>query len=484
MAVKRAPTFGESITSLLILAFFIVVGCLIMKLRIEMMMIFATIGVAFLAMRLGMTWNEIEDAISNKIKMAIPVLLLMISVGLVIAAFMYSGSIPMLLYYGIKWISPEYLYVSAMIGCMITSLATGTSWGSIGTMGVTMMGIAAGLGLPLDITAGACLCGAVFGDKLSPMSETTNLAPLCAGSTLYEHIYSLLYTTLPGTIVAFVVFYMVGSNISAGGAAIPENAVATMATLGKIYSWNVILLLPFLIILFCALKKYPAVPTMLAASLTAVALGFAYQGFDLAKGIQACVFGFKVNMIYADQVTKDIMTLLNRGGMTSMINVILIVFFGYSYAGIVTKTGMLETALRPIANGIKSTFSLIISTLVTMFFLFGAVGSAYAPFLITGDMYRKIYAEKGIRLNVLSRCLEDIGTIIGQFMPWSATGMFYASTLGLSIFGDGGYAPWVILGYASPIMAVICAATGFGIFKMSKEEQEKEMKKLEELEAK
>ena len=475
MSAKRLPTYAESLSSILILVFFIVVGCLLMKLRIEMMLILASIGAAVLAIRLGMTWEEIEQAISQKIMQAIPVLLLMISIGLVISSFMFSGSIPLLLYYGIKWINPEFLYVSAMVVCMITSLATGTSWGSIGTMGVSMMGIAAGLELRLDITAGACLCGAIFGDKLSPMSESTNLAPLCAGSTLYQHIYSMLWTTIPGTIIAFIVFYMMGMDISAAGSSIPENAVKTMTQLDSIYDWNLILLLPFFIILIAAIKKVPPVPTMLAASLTAITLGVFWQGFDLVQGVAAGVNGFKVNMIFSDPVGKDIQTLLNRGGMKSMIGVILVVFFGYSYAAIVTKTGMLEIALRPILKGIRSTFSLVVSTLVIMFTLFAAVGSFYAPCLITCDMFRNIYIERGIRLNVLSRSIEDIGTIIGQFLPWSASGMFYASSLGLPIFGDGGYAAWCIIGYASPIMALICAATGIGIFKMTSEEQKKHL---------
>ena len=477
--VKRPATFGEAVASILGMAIIIAVGYIGFGLRVEPLMICSAILAAFLAKRLGFKWSELEEGVCQKLIQATPAILIMWTIGMVIGTFMYSGSIPMIIYYGLMIINPQYLYVCAFLVCIILSTVTGTSWGSAGTIGVAMMGVAAGLGVPLHITAAAVVCGAIFGDKLSPLSETTNLAPLCAGTGLYKHIGSMLWTTIPATIISFFVFFFAGFTIQIESSELPESAVNTMNILNEMYDWNIVMLIPFIIILVCAFTKQPPVPTMVGASFAAIAIGAITQGFDLASGVAASVNGFTVDMIYDSEVTSEVAGLLNRGGMKSMVGIIIVIYCGYVYAAIISKAGFLETALRPVIKRANSRVSVVTAALATDFIILCCAGSSYVAHIMVGEMYKKSFIKNGMDLRVLSRSMEDVGTMMAPLIPWGASGAFYIATLGVPIFGEGGFAPWAFNTWLNPIIAIILAATGIGMYKLTKEQQDEELAKLE-----
>lgn len=471
----RQPTFAESVFAFLLMFFFVLVGYLIMGMRIELMMVAAAAGAGVMAWRLGYTWSDLEGAISQRIVSATPAILIIWVIGIVIATFIFSGSIPMMIYYGIQLVNPKYLLISAFLMCLIFSVVTGTSWGSAGTVGVAFMSISEGLGIPLHITAGAVISGAVFGDKMSPLSETTNLAAATAGANLYDHIKSMMWTTIPAGLITFVFFLIVGNVIGTGGGG-SSSSIQMLDGLDSIFNWNLLLILPLVIILIGAILKKPPVPTMLLGALSAVILGVVFQGFTLQNGTNAAFSGFNVSMIPGaaeGSISDGVMTLLNRGGIMSMVSVVIIIYCGYAYTAIVSKAGFLETALNPLYSRVQKRGPLMVTTLFMELLILLVSGTSYAVAILIPEMFKKAFLKAGMPPKVLSRSIEDVGTMMAPFIPWGTSGAFYIATLGVAPFGSGGYAIWTVLSYTTPLIAIILAFTGVGIYKMTKEESSK-----------
>lgn len=475
----RKPTFAEAMLVLVGFAVIVAVGYIGFGLRVEPLMCLAAVLAGIIAYRCGFTYGQMEEGMCKKVYQAAPAMFIIWTTGMVMAAMMYSGSIPMVIYYGLQVINPQYLYLCAFLVCCIMSVITGTSWGSAGTIGLAMFGVAQGLGVDPVITVAAVISGAIFGDKLSPLSETTNLAPLCAGTTLYEHIGSMLYTTIPTAVVAGAVYFFAGTRLDVANEGLPQTAIDMMKNLDAIFEWNILLLLPFVIILASALLKLPPVPSLFAAAVVSLLLGAGVQGFDLVTGAKSLIDGFTAESIFGGALDADVVTLLNRGGMKSMVGVIVILFCGYTFIGVISATGILDIAVKPILKMINGRVSLIFATLVTDLIVLLCSGSSYPAHIVAGEMYKKKYIELGLDLKVLSRSMEDVGTMLAPLVPWGSSGAFYMATFGIAIFGADGYALWAINTWFTPVMAMICAITGFGMIKMSAEKQKAEMEKYE-----
>ena len=461
----RKPTFTESVLVVFPAMVFIAVGCLAFKMKPEFLMIIAAAYAALWAMRLGYGWNELQESISEKLKTATPILLIMWAVGISIASFMMSGAIPMIVYYGLKWINPQHVLTAALVMGMLLSVFTGSSFTAIGTAGVAFMGVAAGMGIPLGIVAGASTCGALFGDKLSPLSDTTQAAPLAAETDIFAHIHSMLYTTLVPTVVAFVVFWIQGNKYAVPDGKLPPMAMDMMNSLDSMFTWSPLLLLPFVLILACSFLKKPACPTLLAASVLSLLLGIFVQGFDFRSCVEALITGFNVTMITVAEQPASILTLLNRGGMRSMVGVFTIIYSGVAYAGVVSRAGFLETALEPLLSKIKTVRQLIPATLGTILVVYCSLANAIITFLISGEIFRSTFKRLKVHPTVLSRTMEDIG-VCTPLVPWSQSAAFFTVTLGVSV---AEYAPWHIIGWMAPICALICGFTGIGIFRLKDE---------------
>ncbi|PWW32209.1 transporter (NhaC family) [Cytobacillus oceanisediminis] len=480
---KRNATYGESILALLFMFVFVFVGFLAFGLRVELMMVAAAGCAGILARRLGYSWSDLEKAISSRIAGATPAILIIWVIGIVISTFIFSGSIPMLIFYGIDIVTPQYLLVSAFLLCVVFSTITGTSWGSAGTAGLACMSIAAGFGVPLHITAAAVICGSIFGDKMSPLSETTNLAAATTGVNLYDHIKSMMWTTIPAALITLSFFYIVGLNLDINGQGVPVDALAMQAGLGEMFNWSPLLLLPFIIILAGAIMKKPPVPTMLIGILSAIAIGVLYQGFTLESGIYASLRGFNVSMVPevdTANLADSVLTLLNRGGIVSMAGVVIIIYCGYAYTAIISKAGFLETAIAPLADRVKQRGPLMITTLFTGLILLVFSGTSYTVAIMLPEMFKKQFLKAGMAARTLSRSIEDVGTMVAALVPWGTSGAFYISTLGVPIYGAGGYGIWAVMTYLTPIIAIILAFAGIGVYKLSKEEAEEAIIKSEQ----
>lgn len=439
------------------------------NLRTEPILILSAFIAGIIAWAHGLSWKEMQGAIVEKIANALPATLILWSVGFLIGSWMFSGTVPMIIYYGVQIVNPKFLMVTAFVITAIVSTVTGTSWGSAGTVGVALMGIAGGLGVSLPATAGAVVAGAYFGDKISPLSDTTNLAPIAAGSELYEHITHMLYTTIPAMLVSLVIYLVMGMG-SSGQASTPENVQTLLTTLDGMFKWNIILLLPVVFIILGSILKKPTIPVMLGTSLFSVFLGVLVQGFTFKDGFTALVKGFNVSMTgFEGEVIWDVTRLINRGGVVSVTGTTVLIFCAMGFAGIMSRSGMLDTVLQAMMSKVKSTTGVIISTIASCATVAFVTGSSYLSILLPGEMFKDEYQKRGLHPKNLSRTLEDSGTVLVPLIPWSAAGAYMASTLGVSTLE---YLPYAVLNYTGIVFAVILAVTGIGIAHVESESVE------------
>ena len=472
---RKKPTLAQALTPIIFMVVALALGYGVFKINAESIIISSAFIAGIIALRLGYTWEDMQNAIIEKIASALPATLILWSVGLLIGALVYSGAVPMIIYYGVQMINPKLILVTAFLSSAILSIVTGTSWGAAGTIGVAMMGIAGGLGVSLPATAGAVVSGAFFGDKLSPLSDTTNLAPMAAGSELYEHIKHMLYTTVPASLVALVVYLFVGFSAS-GDLVRPQSVQLMMDQLDAMFNFNIVLLLPFILVILGSVKKWPTIPTMLGTSLLTVVLGAAVQGFNMVDGFTSLISGFDITMTgFTGTPTEEVIKLINRGGVASVTSTTVLIFCAMGFAGIVSVSGMLDVVLDLLMSKVKSTAGIIISTIVSCFTVAFVTGSSYLSILVPGELFKDVYPKKNLHPKNLSRTLEDSGTVLVPLIPWSAAGAYMAATLGVDTLE---YLPWAIMNYSGMIFAIIFAITGFGIAKLDKNENKKDEKSI------
>lgn len=466
---RKKPSFAIAIAPIIFMVLALTVGYGYLNLKVEPLLVLSAFFAGILGLKLGYNWDDYQEAVIEKIAKALPATLILWSVGFLIGSWMFSGTVPMIIFYGVQIVNPKFLLVTAFIISALVSTVTGTSWGSAGTIGVALMGIAGGLGVSLPATAGAVVAGAYFGDKMSPLSDTTNLAPIAAGSELYEHIQHMFYTTIPAAIVSIIVYTVVGFG-SSGELNTPENVQVLLSQLSSMFEWNIILILPVFIIIAGSLRKWPTIPTMLGTSLFSIFLGYSIQGFSLQNGFVALISGFNVEMTgFAGEVSSDVLSLINRGGVSSVTQTTVLIFCAMGFAGIVSKTGMLDVVLEKLMEKVQSTAGLILSTIASCVTVAFVTGSSYLSILIPGELFSKAYTNKKLHAKNLSRTLEDSGTVIVPLIPWSAAGAYMTATLGVPTIE---YLPWAILNYMGIVFAIILALTNIGIEYIDEEDIE------------
>lgn len=468
---KKKTTLVLALLPIVAMILLLGVGYAVMGLSPEVLMLVSAAIAGVIAIYLGYNWDDIMDSIVGKLSKTMPAIFILIIVGFMIGSWMIGGTIPMMVYYGLKIISPNFLVVTAFIVTAFVSICTGTSWGSAGTIGVALMGIAAGMDAPLPLVAGAVVSGAYFGDKMSPLSDTTNLAPIAAGAKLYDHIGHMLYTTGPGFIICTIVYTVAGFTLGgADSAGTPEKVELILSALHEIFKFNPLVILPPIIVLYGSVKKKPTIPVMLFSSAIAIFNAVVFQNFSLQQCFQAAISGFSLDMVNiagfsAEALIEDIPRLLQRGGMISMLNTVLIAFCAYGFAGTLAVTGSLDIVLNQLMKVVKSTGGLIVSTVVSCITAVFVTSNGQLSILVPGEMFRNTYIKKGLEPKNLSRTLEDSATVVEPIVPWTAAGVYMATTLGVPTLE---YLPWAILCYTGVIFAIIWGYTGFGITKIKK----------------
>ncbi|HHH1742739.1 TPA: Na+/H+ antiporter NhaC [Yersinia enterocolitica] len=468
---KKELSLGLALLPIIAMLSFLVIGYGQFGLRIEPLLLLSAFVAAALAYWQGYRWDDIINSIVAKLAKAMPVILILVCVGGLIGTWMVSGTIPYMVYWGLKLISPQYILIAAFFITSVISVCTGTSWGAAGTVGVALMGVAAGLDVSLAAAAGAVVSGAYFGDKISPLSDSTNFAAIVADTDLYGHIKHLMYTTIPSFILAAIVYLIAGHTNSMGSVATPEKVTEILLALESLYHFNVLLILPPALVLWGAITKRPVIPVMLAGCLLAIIIGIVVQGFTLKQGFEALMDGFSLSMFSeqghnVDGIVSDVPRLLNRGGMFSMMSTILLVFCAFSFAGALTLTGALTVIINRLLKVVRTTGQLIAATVATTILVTGATSDGKLALLIPAELFKDAYGRMGLDNKNLSRTVEDAGTVIEPLIPWTAAGIYMATTLGVSTLD---LLPWAIQCYAAVFFALIYGFTGFGIAKVKPE---------------
>jgi NhaC family Na+:H+ antiporter len=418
----------------------------------------------------GYTWLSIEKAIVGGISISLGAILILLAVGSLIGTWLLSGTVPTMVYYGLQIIDPSWFYAAACLVCGIVAMSIGSSWTTAATVGVAFIGIASGFEMSSAVTAGAVISGAYFGDKLSPLSETTNLAPAVAGSELFEHIRYMLWTTIPSISIALILFLILGFDHSSTVTGDTASIDTLLTTLDATYNISVLNLIPLFILLFLAFKKVPAFPAVAMGALIGAVwalifqqeliLNMAAEGVSSAKAYIMVVWTAFFDGVVVNTGNKQIDELLSRGGMKGMLNTIWLVICALSFGAVLEHLGMLDKFVKAILSTAKSTGSLIASTVATCIGTNLITADQYMAIVMPGRMYKAEFKNRGIHPTVLSRTLEDSGTITSPLIPWNTCGAFMIGALALTSYD---YIFYCFFNLINPIIAVIYGYTGYKI---------------------
>ncbi len=418
---------------------------------------------ALMALRLGWSWRDIEHSFLDGIKLSLGACLILLVVGMLIGTWIAGGIVPMLIVYGLKLISPDYFLVATCACCAVVSLATGSSWTTAGTVGIAFIGIGTGLGIPLPLVAGAIVSGAYFGDKMSPLSDTTNLAPAVAGSELFEHVRHMMWTTGPSMTIALLLYWGIGLTYGGEGATM-DNVQVITATLEKSYHITPWLLVAPVLVLVMVAIRMPALPAVFLGAIVGGLIATAAQGVSLAS-----VLDLAYNGVKAETGVAAVDELLSRGGMSSMFGTIGIIFCAMCFGGVMEKSGMLGVIAAAILRLAHGTRGLITATVATCIGSNLVAPDQYLSIVVPGRMYREAYRKAGLHPKNLSRALEDSATITSPLVPWNSCGAFMFATLGVFPLA---YAPYAFLNLINPLISIFYGWTGWTITKLPPEEQE------------
>ncbi len=425
-------------------------------------LIIGTSVAALVAWKAGFSWKEIEEMMYKGIRLALPAVVIIILVGLTIGAWMGGGIVATMIYYGLQIITPAWFLVTITLICAIVSLAIGSSWSTMGTIGVAGMGIGLSMGIPAGMIAGAVISGAYFGDKMSPLSDTTNLAAGLTGTDLFDHIKHMFYTTIPGLAIALGIYAYLGNKFAQSKIDTVDIAQTASVLQDSFLITPLLLLVPLAVIVLVALKV-PAIPALIVG----IVLGFlsqvVVQGGSIEGAIASLQSGFTIS-------TGNVMVdeLFNRGGLESMMDTVSMTIVAMTFGGILEFSGMLQTIMNQLLKVVKSASSLIVSTIGACFLTNASCSEQYISIVVPSRMFSKAYRDMGLHSKNLSRSLEDGGTLTSVFIPWNTCGVFILGTLGV---GVAQYAPYAILNLAVPLLGIIFAITGFSIVKLTQEER-------------
>lgn len=426
----------------------------------QMSLLMAAAVAGLVAMRLGYSWTEMQNGMVKSISSAMAAIIILLLIGSLAGTWLLSGIVPAMIYYGLKILNPTiFLFAACLVSAMV-SLATGSSWSTVATLGVALLGIGKALGMADGVIAGAIISGAYFGDKMSPLSDTTNLAPAMAGTDLFTHIKYMTYTTIPSMGITLVIFLVWGFTIDPGnsGNDIPQILVAIDSAF-HISGW--LFIVP-IVVIFMIAKKVPAIPALLTGTLLGGIFAIIFQPnvIDQVSGIagnftKSSFVGVMKAMYGEISVTTDhamVNDLLSTGGMFGMLNTIWLILSAMIFGGIMDTAGMLKRIADEVIKYARSTGNLIASTAVTCGFFNVTASDQYLAIVVPGRMFAGTYKGRGLKPEVLSRTLEDSGTVTSVLVPWNTCGATQASVLGVA---TGTYLPYCFFNIISPFMTIL-----------------------------
>ncbi len=484
---RRKPSLGLAILVFALAAAMIAATVLIWAVDIHITLVLsALVAGAIGILVLKYDYATIEKGIIDGIMTGMQACLILYTVGPLVGTWIVSGVVPSMIYYGLSILSPSIFLLATLVICTIVALATGTSWGTAGTVGIALMGIAIGLDIPAPLTAGIIISGGYCGDKMSPLSDTTNLAPAVAGTDLFQHIRAMCWTTIPTYIIVAVITLVIGFRYAGGE--LDTGKIAAMQALMDAEFWisPLAFIAPLVVIVLSAMGK-PALPSLYAGIF--IAAGFsAFQGTGIGDILNIMQYGYVPTLsaeivgagedaaalakILADnsitlepklvlEASKDIVKLMERGGLQSMNWTISLIICAFTFGSTMEVCGFLNVMLEAIMKPIKSVGGMVTATLASCFICDLFLGDQYLSIAMPGRMFKSAFDEKGLHPRMLSRTLEDAGTLVSVLIPWNTCGAYHAGVLGVSTLE---YVPYAFLNYLNPILASVMTFMGIGIF--------------------
>ncbi len=409
----------------------------------------------FCAYLFGYSWSTIRDGFKKSISRTVPSLIILLIIGILMAVWLASGIVPAIMYLGFNFFVAKWFLPIILLLCSAMALITGSSWSTIGTLGVGAIGISEGLGIPMEYTAGAIVSGAFFGDKLSPMSDSTNLTPSVLGVNLYEHIKHMLYTTVPALIISLVFFTILGFSIS------DTTDTVDIANYTEYirdnFNLSLLLIIPPVVVILLIVKKTPAIPSLISGVILGLIAFLVVQKGSLKDLLDIIHNGFSI-----DTGESEIDKLFSRGGMESMYNVISLALVSLAFGGIMSKTNMLNSIVSSISKFVMSRGKLTLSVVSTSLIVNAIGANQYLSVILPGQMYESCYRKQKLKLKNLTRSLEAGGTLTAPLIPWNSSAVFVYSTIGISA---ADYFPFAILCWITMIIAIVF---GFANISMAK----------------
>ena len=449
------PSLFLSVTVLAVIAVVLTAGIIAGVPTIPLLVVNIFL-VLIISMLFGYPYRELEEGMMSGVKRAMDCVIILLFVGVLIGAWIKCGTVPMIIYYGLSFITPRMLLPLTFVMCSLLSLCIGTSLGTAGTMGVACVSIGVSMGIPIPIVAGAAISGSVLGDKLSPLSDSTILASSASDINIYYHVRSMMYTTIPAVVISLVIFYFLGAQY-AQVAMDPSVIESVRVQLAGLYHFNILLLIPVVLIVILSIRKVPAILAILISGFAGLALAVLVQKAALTDVLAVVFNGVKVN-----SGMELVDTMLSKGGISSMMNTICTAVLALALGGILSEAGFLHTLVERITGSVRSDRAAILVTLVCGILTVLLVTNFYVSAVLMGTMFRELYDRRGIHRSVLSRTIEEANTIILPLVPWNTGCIYY---MGLFGFTTLSFAPYVVFAYANIAVSVICALAGIFIFK-------------------
>lgn len=464
--MKKTFSLPASILLFLLMLLVMILSILYLDIQPHLPLLLCLVGLSLLSRFKGFSWDEIEKSLIDGIRIGIKPIIILGLIGMIIGVWMMSGTVPQLLNIGFSIISPEWFALSALFTCIIVSSFTGSSFTTIGTVGVALMGIGIGLGVNPALAAGAIISGACFGDKMSPLSDTTNFAPAVVKVDLFTHIRHLLWTTIPSLFITIVLFYFLGrSNSSITTITDIDLAQSALASSFEL-SW--LSLISPLIVVLLAVKRFPTIPVLVVGIVTGIITAVTLQGnLATAELLTVLQDGFSI-----ETGSSVIDGIVNRGGLQSMMWSISLIMIALALGGLIQAIGLIDSLLHGVKNKLANRGHLIATTAGSSIAVNFLTGEQYLSILLPGQTFKSFYERINLHPKNLSRTIEDAGTLINPLIPWGVSGSFFYSTLGVPVVEFAPYAFFLLL---SPLFTILFGYFNIGIAPLNREKNHQDI---------
>ncbi|MFC5613598.1 Na+/H+ antiporter NhaC [Metabacillus niabensis] len=446
--MSKNKSFKTSEAFLLVVCILAIIFTSLFLLKSEphLALLLCIIVISLIGLLKGFNWSDLEAGIVKGIQNGIQPIIVLGLIGMLIGAWMASGTIPTVMVYALSIIDPSYLLVTSLFSCMVISSLVGSSFTTVSTVGVALMGVGMAIGLPVEWVAGAVISGACFGDKMSPMSDTTNFASGVSSVPLFTHIRHMTITTVPSIIITTIIFIVLGKITPIETASFSE--IAKMVTIIKSeIDINALTLLSPLLVVILAIRKVPVIPSLIIGIITAGVTAGALQGVSIGKFLTILQFGTSYSID-----NELLMSMLNRGGLQSMMWSISLIMIAFAFGGLLDVLKIIPVLLNGLMKRIKTKGQLILSTAASSFGVNLLTGEQYLSILIPGQSFKGLFDNMQISRKYMSRTLEDAGTLVNPLFPWAVSGAFFAQTLGVEVID---YLPYVFFLYLSPLFSIL-----------------------------